>query len=67
MFHVFPVLKMPVHATSYLLIIEQWREWDIFTVALLHTKQEKCFYKPLFLKEKIHNLMQVFPLDTESH
>ena len=43
------------------------REWDILKIiALLFTKQEKCSYKPL-LNEKIHDLMQAFPLDTESH
>ena len=30
------------------------------------TEQEKCSSKPL-LKEKIHDLMQAFPLDAESH
>ena len=33
---------------------------------ILYTEQEKCSYKPL-LKEKIHDLMQDFPVDTESH
>ena len=42
--------------------IEQLKEWDIFKIALLYTDQ-KCFYKPL--KEKIPDLMQAFPLDTE--
>ena len=65
MFHVIPVLKMLVHATFFLL--EWLREWDILKIiALLFTKQEKCSYKPL-LKEKIHDLMQALPLDTESH
>ena len=32
----------------------------------LYTEQEKCSYKPL-LKENIHDLMQDFPVDTESH
>ena len=50
-----------------LISIKWLREWDILKViALLFTKQEKCSYKPL-LKEKIHDLMQAFPLDTESH
>ena len=44
-----------------------WEKWDILKIiALLFTKQEKCSYKPL-LNEKIHDLMQAFPLDTESH
>ena len=43
------------------------RDWDILKIiALLFTKQEKCSYKRL-LKEKIHDLMQALPLDTESH
>ena len=63
MFHVIPVLKMSVHC---LISIEQPREWDIFKIGLLYTEQEKCSYKPI-LKEKIHVLMQAFPLDTESH
>ena len=46
--------------------IEQLREWDIFKIGLLYTEQEKCSYKPI-LKEKIHILMQAFPLDMESH
>ena len=41
------------------------RERDIFKIGLLYTEQENCSYKPL-LKEKIHDLMQTFPLDTES-
>ena len=40
----------------------QLKEWDIFKIALLYTDQ-KCSYKPL--KEKIPDLMQAFPLDTE--
>ena len=46
--------------------IEQLREWDIFRITLLYTDQQKCSYKPL-LKGKIHDLLQAFPLDTESH
>ena len=42
-----------------LISIEQLREGDIFKIALLYTKQEKCSDKPL-LKEKIHDLMQDF-------
>ena len=49
-----------------LISIKQLREWNILKIALLFTKQEKCSYKPL-LKEKIHDVMQVFPLDSESH
>ena len=49
-----------------LIFIKQLREWDIFKIALPFTKKEKCSYKPL-LKEKIHDIMQAFPLDTESH
>ena len=33
---------------------------------VLYTKQQKCSYKPI-LKEKIHVLMEAFPLDMESH
>ena len=49
-----------------LICIEQLRERDIFKIGLLYTEQEKCSYKPI-LKEKIHVLMQAFPLDTGSH
>ena len=59
MFHVIPVLKLLVHATIS-------REWDIFKIVLFYTEEEKCSYK-LLLKEKIHDLMQAFPLDMESH
>ena len=48
---------MPVHATYFHRAI--LREGDIFKIALLYTKQEKCSDKPL-LKEKIHDLMQDF-------
>ena len=41
-------------------------ERDIFKITLLCTEQEKYSYKPL-MKEKIQDLMQAFPLDTESH
>ena len=49
-----------------LICIEQLRERDIFKIGLLYTEQEKCSYKPI-LKEKIHVLVQAFPLDAESH
>ena len=42
-----------------LISIEQLREGDIFKIALLYTKQEKCSDKPL-LNEKIHDLIQDF-------
>ena len=62
---VIPVLKMSVHATYF--HIEQLRERETFLKsAFFYTEQEKCSYKTL-LKEKIHDLMQAFPLDTESH
>ena len=65
MFPVIPVLKMSVHATYSLWGIE--REREIFKIGSLYTEQEKCSCKPILLKEKIHDLMQAFPLDTESH
>ena len=66
MFHVIPVLKMLVHETLYFhRAIE--REREIFKIGLLYTEQEKCSCKPILLKEKIPDLMQAFPLDTESH
>ena len=49
-----------------LISIKQLRERDIFKITLLCTEQEKYSYEPL-LKEKIQDLMQAFPLDTESH
>ena len=62
MFHVFPVLKMSLHASYF----EQLREWDIFKIDLLYAEQEKCSYKPVW-KEKILVLMQALLLDTEGH
>ena len=46
--------------------IEQLRGRHFKNRLILYTEQEKCSYKPL-LKEKIHDLMQAFQLDTESH
>ena len=63
MFHVIPGLKMSVHASYFHRATE--RENRI-KIGLLYTKQEKCSYKPI-LKEKIHVLMEAFPLDMESH
>ena len=65
MFHVIPVLKMLVHAAD-LFSSSNW-EREIFKIRLLYTKQEKCSCKPILLKEKIPDLMQAFPLNTESH
>ena len=45
---------------------ENASERDIFKITLLYNEQEKCSYEPL-LKEKFHDLMQAFPLETESH
>ena len=50
-----------------LIFIEQLREREIFKIGLLYTEQEKCSCKLTLLKEKIPDLMQAFPLDTESH
>ena len=50
-----------------LILFEELREREIFKIGLLYTEQEKCSCKPILLKEKIHDLMQAFPLDTESH
>ena len=56
---------MSVHATYF--HIEQPRERETFLKsAFFYTEQEKCSYKTL-LKEKIQDLMQAFPLDSESH
>ena len=55
---------MLVHATYFHPAIERVR---FFKIGLLYTEQEKCSYKPYLLKEKIHDLMQAFPLDMESH
>ena len=68
MFHVIPVLKMSVNATYFHRAVERERERerDIFQIGLLYTEQEKWSCKSL-LKEKIHDLMQAFPLNTESH
>ena len=52
---------MLVHATYFHPAIERVR---FFKIGLLYTEQEKCSYKPYLLKEKIHDLMQAFPLDT---
>ena len=60
MFHVIPVPKMLVLASYFHRATERVRHF------VLYTEQEKCSYKPI-LKEKIHVLMQAFPLDTESH
>ena len=48
-----------------LILFEELREERDF--GSLYTEQEKCSCKPILLKEKIHDLMQAFPLDTESH
>ena len=45
--------------------IERERE-TFLKSAFFYTEQEKCSYKTL-LKEKIHDLMQAFPLERESH
>ena len=66
MFHVILVLKMSVHASYFHRETERERERNIFKIGLLYTEEEKCSYKPI-LQEKIHVLMQAFPLDTESH
>ena len=61
MFHVTPALKMLLHATYFhRVVIERVRHF------LTIRKKKKCSYKPS-LKENIHDLMQAFPLDTESH
>ena len=65
MFHVIPVLKMSVHVTYIVFSSSNW-EREIFKIGLLYTEQEKCSCKPILLKEKIPDLMQVFTLDTES-
>ena len=49
-----------------LFLSSNWESETFFKIGLLYTEQEKYSYKPI-LKEKIHVLMQVFPLDTESH
>ena len=38
----------------------------IIKIALPYTEKEKFSYKP-FLKELIHDRMQAFPVNTESH
>ena len=48
MFHVIPILKMPVHANYFHRAIERVRHF--YNGLTLYTKQEKCSYKPL-LKE----------------
>ena len=63
MFHVIPVVKMLVHVSYFHQATERVR---IYKIGLLYTELEKCSYKPI-LKEKIHVLMQAFPLDTGSH
>ena len=55
---------MQVYATYFHRAIE--RETFLKSLNTLYTEQEKCSYKPL-LKEKIHDLIQAFQLDTESH
>ena len=50
-----------------LIFIGQLREREIFKIGLLYTKQEKCSFKPILLKEKIPDLLLAFPLDKESH
>ena len=71
MFHVTTVLKMLVHAAN-LFSLSNWerereREREILKIGLLYTEQEKCSCKPILLNEKIPDLTQAFPLDTESH
>ena len=67
MFHVTPVLKMLVHAANLFSLSNWEREREIFKIGLLYTEQGKCSCKPILLNEKIPDLAQAFPLDTESH
>ena len=60
MFHVIPILKMPVHVNYFHRAIERVRHFS--NGLTLYTKQEKCSYKPFF-EGNIHTLMQEFPLE----